>query len=35
MIPVGFPMTSMVEMPAATKLPWAKIAWFGALLALS
>jgi exosortase len=28
-------MTSMVEMPAATKLPWTKIAWFGALLALS
>jgi exosortase len=28
-------MTSMVEMRAATKLPWTKIAWFGALLALS
>ena len=28
-------MTSTVEMRAAPKLPWTKIAWFGALLALS
>ena len=28
-------MTSTVEMPAATKLPWTKICWFGALLAVS
>ena len=28
-------MTPGVEMRAATRLPWAKIAWFGALLALS
>lgn len=28
-------MTSTVESPAATKLPWMKIAWFGALLTAS
>lgn len=28
-------MTSTVESPAATRLPWTKIAWFGALLTAS
>jgi exosortase len=35
MIPLSFQMTALVEMPTPAKLPWVKIAWFGALVALS